>query len=276
MVQGEVYFCRARGRLKKEGFKLPVGSLVKLKPLKPGEGIIEDVLPHANLLYRPSIANVTQIVIVMSANIPKPDFSLLDRLLIYAEKVQLKILICFNKIDLADHDELACDIDPYIKASYSVSLVSALQGTGIEDLHKALRGTVSVLAGPSGVGKSTILNNIKPGINLQVKEVSKKSKGGRHTTRQVSLISLENGGFVADTPGFSRFDFQGIMPEDLGDLYPEIVRNRQGCRFRDCLHEHEPGCKVKEAMQRGDFATVRYYRYISFLNELRDIRQREV
>lgn len=270
---GSEYLCRARGSLKKDKRALIVGDEVIFESLKEaagdssGEGVVEKVLPRANFLPRPPVANVDQVVVVMSLKNPDCDWQIISRLAVMAEKEELPVLVCLNKIDLfppAETDKLNELIDPF---PYPVIFTSALSGAGTAELKSRLAGCCSVLAGPSGVGKSTILNFIQPGLSLQTGAVSEKIGRGKHTTRQAALLPLDNGGSVVDTPGFTRLDFQNLEPERLAACFPELETLRGRCGFRNCLHLEEPNCAVSEELGRT-LNPIRYEHYKYFMQEL--------
>lgn len=265
-----MYRCRARGRLKKEGTRLLVGDYVLISRLNEKEGILEKSLPRRNFLTRPLIANVDQVIIVCSPQDPALSLQLLDRLLVQAEHVGLQAILCMNKADLDKDNELAKLHSIYSLANYKIVSTSALYGIGIEELVRQLRNKVSVFAGPSGTGKSSLLNRLQPELSLQTGEVSSKLGRGKHTTRQVELFSLEGGGFVADTPGFSQLELGDIPLQSLGYLFPEFSELAPACRFRGCMHNNEPNCAVKEAVEKGVLKKERYDNYLVFLEELSD------
>ncbi|HSW36562.1 MAG TPA: ribosome small subunit-dependent GTPase A [Candidatus Limnocylindrales bacterium] len=278
---GRGYLCRARGLLKREKASLMVGDRVLFVPpqddqsgsktdstiISSGVGVIEELIPRTNRLSRPLVANVDQLVIVMSLKNPPCDWQLVSRLLILAESEELAAVLCLNKVDLLTREELkdvAGMIEPY---PYPVYYTSAVNGDGIESLQEQLVGFCSVFAGPSGVGKSSLLNAIQPGLNLKEGPVSDKIKRGRHTTRQAELLLLDGGGTVVDTPGFSRLDFTGLKPEQLPGLFPEFDSFLGLCAFRNCMHLAEPDCAVQQ--QVGDtLNAMRYGHYKYFMTEL--------
>lgn len=268
-VGDKEYECCLRGRyrLTKQDF-LP-GDRVKIRLVDgKDKGVIEEVLPRQTVLFRPSIANVTQAVIVMALAQPQPDLVLLDRLLVLAEKAQIKPLICFNKIDLAEQDVKEDLYNLYTKIGYKVLLTSAKLGVGIDQLREELKGEITVFAGPSGVGKSSLLNAVKPGLKLKTGEVGKKSQRGRHTTRHVSLIPCDGSGYVADTPGFSRLQLPEMKWEELSYYFPEFEPYLPQCKFNSCLHHNEPQCGVKDALAKGYIDSRRYEHYLDFLAEV--------
>lgn len=263
--------CSLRGRLRHEKQQVLVGDRVEIKPGAEHGGVVEKVLPRRSSLKRPAVANADQAVIVFSLREPDPSPGLLERFLISARLNQIDPLICFNKVDLTNEAQIEL-VSRYQK-TYPVVVTSARTGEGLERLRKSLAGRISVFAGPSGVGKSTILNTLMPGLGLRTGGVSAKLKGGRHTTRHVQLISLPEGGFVADTPGFTSLDLPDIKPEELPGFFPELEGYKQGCYFTSCLHFKEPGCAVREAVEAGGIGEARYRQYLEFLEELMDRRR---
>lgn len=272
---GRMIRCRARGVFKKRNISPLVGDLVKIEFANSEEGTVVEVLPRRNELSRPPIANVDQAVLVFALSTPGLSYALLDRLLVHTEYAGIDAVICLTKADLDEEEVLVQKIrNVYGKMDYHVLLTSALTGQGVEELTDALSGKISVLAGQSGVGKSTILNKLIPGLQLKTGEVSTKLGRGKHTTRHVELIPFKYEGAVADTPGFSQLDFPGIEPEQLSDCFKEIRAHSLSCKFRGCLHAAEPGCAVTEAVSSGEISSIRYENYISFLQEIKDKTRR--
>ncbi len=258
--------CRLRGRLRYTKQQVLVGDRVKLRPGHGHTGIIEKVLPRRSLLVRPPVANVDQAVIVFAVKEPDPNPGLLQRFLILVMINHIEPLICFNKVDLSEGAQV--DIVSRYRENYRVVITSAKTGKGLDQLREMLRGRTSVFAGPSGVGKSTILNALLPGLKLKTGELSAKLKGGRDTTRHVELISLPEGGLIADTPGFSSLDVPDLNPEELAGCFPEMHSYHGKCRFAGCLHYKEPGCAVKEAVEAGTIDEACYRQYYELLEEL--------
>ena len=235
------------------------------------KGIVEAVLPRKNRLLRPTVANVDQALVVLAADYPQPDLWLLDRLLLMILAEGIEPLLCWNKEDLAGFDELSVYMKPYEAAGFDQLATCALTGHGVALLGEKLAGRTTVLAGPSGVGKSSLLNRIEPDITLKTGGISDKTGRGRHTTRHVEWIPLTQGGWVADTPGFSQM----VMPEaltsaTLADYYPEFTPYLGGCRFRSCIHDQEQDCGISEGVREGGLDEGRYRRYQAFLHELKD------
>ncbi len=254
------------------GQDLIVGDRVHVFCPENGDPVIDAVYSRKNKLKRPSVANVDKTVAVMSVCEPPMDLALLDRMIVSAAAANLDIVVCLNKIDLASAENLDTIQEvkrAYQNCSYEVILSSALSGQGVDDLRRSLKGSVAVFAGPSGAGKSTIINQLIPGVTLGTAPVSKKSKKGRHTTRYVELISWDESGFIVDTPGFQRMDLEGIPSRKLQYCFPDIAQYSEDCRFKNCVHEAEPDCLVKMALQDEKIASWRYEHYMFFLKELR-------
>jgi len=277
---GDPVQCRARGVFKKKGVTPLVGDRVRFAAAG-GEGTVDEVLPRTSELIRPPVANADTMLLV--ASVAKPDLSmlLLDRFLVHAEHAGLTALIVLTKEDLLETEAAASGDDPirrakdvYGAAGYTVLSCSARRGTGLDEVRRALAGRLTVVAGQSGVGKSSLLNAIIPGLALQTGEVSDKLGRGRHTTRHVELIAHPDGGFIADTPGFSQLDFFGIEAGGLSACFPEMAALADRCRFRGCLHRSEPGCAVAEAAAAGRIAESRYRHYLQFLDEIRQTKRR--
>ena len=272
--EGESYQCRARGNLKRDNRSLMVGDRVLFVPSRsesdPGqdEGIIEQLLPRLNQLNRPSVANIDQMVVVMSIKQPSYDWQLASRLLVSAEKENIQSLLCLNKVDLAETiemSEITIQLNPF---PYKYFFSSALTGAGLTDLKNYLQNKHSVFAGPSGSGKSSLLNALQPGLSLQTGRVSEKIKRGRHTTRQAELLPLEQGGAVVDTPGFTRLDFSNIQQAELPGLFPEFNYYEGQCSFRNCLHLSEPDCAIQEHLGET-INPMRYEHYRYFMEEIK-------
>lgn len=263
----EVLECRPRGRLRYRAERVLAGDLVRVSRAGPGLGAIDEVLPRKNGLVRPPVANVDQVVIVFSFREPAPDLALLDRFLVLAAMSDLDTVICLNKADLGAPAEAEALERVYTPAAGRFVVASAKTGRGVEALRALLAGRLSVLAGPSGVGKSSLLNALHPGLNLRTGEVSRKVRRGTHTTRHISLIPTGGGGLVADTPGFTELELAGVKPAELAWFYPEMAALAPSCRFHECLHRAEPGCRVKQAVAEGLIDSGRYERYLALLGE---------
>lgn len=263
-----VIMCTLRGRFKKERFSLLVGDQVEYEMAGVGKGIIETILPRRSMLRRPMIANIDQVILTFAAVSPNINTILVDRFLVSAEMSALEIVLCINKIDLADAEELEKLVQHYRGIGYEVITVSAKAGIGINELRRMLHDKISVFAGPSGAGKSTILNNIETGLTLVTGELSEKIGRGKHTTRFAELLPLSGGGFVVDTPGFSFTEFNDVTPHDLMHSFPEISELVSECKFNTCIHSREPKCAVKKAVEEGRIHELRYQSYLAILGEI--------
>ncbi|SFS60640.1 ribosome small subunit-dependent GTPase A [Paenibacillus sp. 453mf] len=268
--------CRARGIFKKRGITPLVGDYVKYTLTENGEGTVEEILPRDTELIRPPVANAHLAVLVFSLKEPEMNVQLLDKFLVHIEQAGLQAVICLTKMDLADEsdDRYAQLVRLYESIGYEVIITSSRQGTGMDRLKQRLAGEISVFSGQSGVGKSSLLNALLPGLELETGIISMKLGRGKHTTRHVELIPLNNGGFVSDTPGFSQLDFLEIGVEELSDCFREFREYAGGCKFRGCTHTHEPGCEVIRAKEEGRIAESRYTHYVQFLEEMKDKKRR--
>ncbi|MCI8869532.1 MAG: ribosome small subunit-dependent GTPase A [Lawsonibacter sp.] len=257
-----LYACRGRGRLRHEQLTPLVGDRVRFTPLEDGQGALDEVLPRKNCFQRPAVANIDQLVMIASQAVPATDPFLIDRLISIAEIRGCGCVICVNKCDLADGSALA---GIYRRAGYPALTVSAQTGEGLEELRRLIAGKVSAFTGNSGVGKSSILNALEPGIALKTGDISRRLGRGRHTTRHVELFRLACGGVAADTPGFSSFepDLQELgRKEQLQDTFREFAPYRGRCRFPDCAHRREKGCAVLAAVKAGEIAPSRHQSYL--------------
>ena len=264
--------CHARGKFRKDELSPIVGDKVTVSLNDDGTGHIIKIHPRKNFLIRPGVSNVDVLVLVSAAKSPLPDYMLIDKLLVIAESKGIETIICLNKTDLADSDEIDDFISVYEKASYPCICASAKTGEGVKDIQKIIEGKTVAFAGLSGVGKSSLLKRIT-GIDLKTGDVSKIQRG-KHTTRHVELIE-SSGGLVFDTPGFSRLEADDLRAGDLWQYFPEIEAMQGSCKFRTCNHIGEKGCSVKEAAESGTIAKSRYENYISLFNRLKEIKDWE-
>ncbi len=271
-TQHDTVECHARGKFRKNELSPIVGDRVSIEFNKDGTGHIVEIYPRKNFLVRPGVANVDTLVLVSAAKSPLPDLLLIDKLLVLAESKGIEAVICLNKTDLAEDDEVLDFISVYEKASYPCISASAKTGEGTDVIRKAIEGKTVAFAGLSGVGKSSLLKRIT-GVSLKTGDVSKIQRG-KHTTRHVELIETA-GGFVFDTPGFSRLEADEIRAGDLWQYFPEIAERHGGCKFRTCNHIGEKGCIVKEAAEEGLISQSRYENYISLYNKLKEIKDWE-
>lgn len=270
----EVIQCRARGNFREEGITPLIGDKVRIRINKEDNtGYIEEIYERETSLKRPPVANITQAIVVMSIKKPEINLWLLDRFLLMAEAEGLNIVICINKIDLSLEASTKIK-EIYNKIGYKVILTSIVKGKGIDDLRATLKDNISVFAGPSGVGKSSLLNLIKPSYKLETGEISEKNKRGKHTTRHTELLHLKNNSYVLDSPGFSSLDISFIETSvELGDYFKEIKKYSKGCKFMNCLHLNEPGCEVKKQVENNEISNERYDNYLMFLDEIKNIRR---
>ncbi len=262
--------CYARGKLRQQVQRLVAGDLVNFTIVdeEENEGVVEEVLPRKNQLIRPPVANIDQVLIVFAFAQPKPIPMLIDRMLVVIGAAGLKRALCFNKSDLATKEEVERLTSIYKNTGYPIMITSAKTGKGHEDIMNFLEGKVSIFSGPSGVGKSALLNFINPEFDLEIGELSSKISRGKHTTRLVQFLPVGNEGLVADTPGFTSLSLQGISLGELGHLFPEIARLSGECRFADCSHRSEPGCAVHEAFITNEIQESRYESYLKFYEEI--------
>ena len=266
-----VYECKAKGIFRKDGIKPLVGDNVILEAVdEPNKiGNISRILPRRNALIRPAVANIDQAMIIFAIVKPEPSLGLLDRFLVTMENHEIPCLICFNKKDLAtkpEQDELR---KAYESCGFSVCLCSAGDGTGLKELALLLKGKTTVFAGPSGVGKSTILNYLHPQAGMKTAALSERIERGRHTTRHSEIFALGGHTYICDTPGFTAFFLGEMEKEDLRNCYPEFAAFADSCRFRACVHIGEPDCGVKKAVEAGKISLIRYRNYIKLYDELK-------
>ncbi|MBN2796724.1 MAG: ribosome small subunit-dependent GTPase A [Clostridia bacterium] len=270
-----LYECRARGIFKNRKITPLVGDKVTISvdESDPTKGRIETIEDRSIELVRPPVANVTQAIIVFSVAQPDPNLNLLDKLLAICAYRGLKVVLCFNKVDLENASFIQSLETIYEHAGYKVIPTSATNHIEIDALKAVLKDEISVFAGPSGVGKSSLLNEIQAGMQLQVGSLSKKINRGKHTTRHSELIELTSGGMVVDTPGFTSMDITEIEIESLSDCFLEFKQPSESCRFNNCLHINEPHCGVKDAVKNGAIHQSRYDSYVYFINALEEHRR---
>lgn len=272
---GNVYECKAKGIFRKDNFKPLVGDNVEITVLneEEKEGSVTSILPRRNSLIRPAVANVDQAFLIFAMENPKPNFLLLDRFLIMMEQQKIPVVICFNKKDVGEKEEMEKLYEIYTGCGYRVVLSSTYEGEGMDEIHEILKGKTTVVAGPSGVGKSSITNCMQGEVQMETGEISKKLKRGKHTTRHSQVIPVEKNTFLVDTPGFSSLYLTDMKEEELRDYFPEFVMYEPQCRFQGCMHIHEPGCAVKEALSEGKISQQRYDNYLALYEELKEKRR---
>ena len=262
--------CRARGVLRKRGLTPLVGDRVIIEKSDSSHGVINEIKDRKSILIRPAVANVTQMVAVVAQSSPKPNPYILDKLIASAEFAGLSVAICFNKSDLCEDEEL---IRAYQTAGFNVILTSALEHSGIETLGDFLKKEITVFAGNSGVGKSSLINELMMREVFETGKVSQKLERGRHTTRHSELVQLPFGGYIIDTPGFSSFDVNTIPLENLAAMFREFADFMGGCRFPDCSHRSEPDCSVRRAVNEGRIAKSRHESYVQLYGEVKAARE---
>lgn len=273
--EGNVYQCRAKGVFRNRKVKPLVGDNVEFSILdeEEKEGNIDQILPRKNELIRPAAANVDQALVVFSVIHPEPNLNLLDRFLVMMELQNVPVVVCFNKTDL-DGDGIGEQYRRiYEGAGYEVHFVSTYENQGLEELRKILRGKTSVLAGPSGVGKSSLTNCIYPQASMETGDISRKIQRGRHTTRHSQLFYIERDTYMMDTPGFSSMFIDSLKPEELKDYFPEFAPYEEECRFLGCVHVGERVCGVKSALEEGKISKSRYDNYILMYEDLKNKRR---
>ena len=271
----EVYECKAKGIFRKDNRKPLVGDNVEIEVLdeQEKEGSVTAILPRKNSLIRPAVANVDQAFVIFAMENPKPNFMLLDRFLIMMEKENVPAVICFHKKDLATEEELEFLYETYKSCGYQVILSSTFNGEGLEEIREILKGKTTVVAGPSGVGKSSITNALQENVQMETGEISKKLKRGKHTTRHSQVIPVGKDTYLMDTPGFSSLYLTDIEEQELKDYFPELREYEDQCRFQGCRHIHEPGCAVKEALNNHKISSLRYEDYLGLHEEIKEKRR---
>ena len=275
-----IYECKAKGIFRKSGIKPIVGDDVEIEIIDEDKrlGNLTDVLPRKNSLYRPPVANVDQAVILFAIVKPDPNYNLLDKYLIMMRQLGIPVIICFNKQDIATKEEAKELHDAYEKCGYHVLFVSVKEEKGLDELKALLKGKTTALAGPSGVGKSSLLNKLVPDADMQTGELSRKIDRGRNTTRHSEIFIVkelsddERETFIIDTPGFTSLELRGVEADSLMDYYPEFVPYEPECRFGGCSHIAEPDCGVKNALERGEVARVRYDNYRIIYQDLKRMK----
>lgn len=272
---GVTYECKAKGIFRKDRMKPLVGDYVQLTVLDADKqtGNIDVIEERSNALIRPNVANVDQALVIFAITKPKPNLNLLDRFLLMMEKQQIETIICFNKHDIASDSQRSRLEETYGNCGYRLCFLSAVLEEGIKELRVELRNKTTVVAGPSGVGKSSIINLIQPEAGMETGRISDKIDRGKHTTRHSELIRVEKDTYIVDTPGFSSLFIEDFEKEELKDYYPEFVRYEPGCRFQGCVHIHEPVCGVKNALEEGRISRIRYDNYLLLYEELKSKRK---
>ena len=275
VVESGLYECKAKGIFRKDKMKPLVGDIVEIDILDETEkkGNITEIIERKNELIRPAVANIDQALVVFAVTKPKPHFNLLDRFLIMMESKGIPVVLCFNKKDIATEPEIQELKDIYENCGYRIVFTSALEEENTEELKDLLHGKTTAIAGPSGVGKSSLINIFQPNANMETGSISEKIERGKHTTRHSELIWIEDNTYIMDTPGFSSLYTNEFEKEELKYYFTEFSEYEGQCRFLGCDHIHEPGCAVKQALDEGKIHPVRYANYLEMYNELKEKRR---
>ncbi len=272
VVESGVYECKAKGIFRKDGVKPLVGDNVEIEILdeKDMEGNIMQILPRKNELIRPAVANIDQALVVFAVTKPKPHLNLLDRFLVMMESREVPVILCFNKTDIADDPDIAELKEIYEKCGYPLLFTSAKKEEHIQELKHVLQGKTTAIAGPSGVGKSSIINLLQSEVEMETGSISRKIERGRHTTRHSELLVLGDNSYIMDTPGFSSLYISDVDRESLKYCFPEFTPFEGKCRFNGCDHVHEPDCAVKQAVEQGVIHRSRYENYLAMYQEIQE------
>ena len=272
VVESGIYECKAKGIFRQQKMKPLVGDDVEIDIISEEKktGNVAAILPRKNALIRPAVANVDQALLIFAAASPNPNFNLLDRFLVMMGRQDVPVILCFNKCDLITEEQQQEIAAIYEASGCKILFVSAKKELGLKELQKILEGKTTTVAGPSGVGKSSLINLLAPEACMETGEISKKIERGRHTTRHAELIQLKGDGYIMDTPGFSSLYLPEMEKEELQDCYPEFAAFEPYCRFQGCSHISEPDCRVKEALSEGKIHPVRYENYCQLYGELKD------
>lgn len=267
----EIIECKARGKFRHNELTPMVGDIVEIT-VKNGKGVIDKIHERTNQLIRPAVSNVTQALVVFALKSPEINEDLLNKFLINCEFNKLKVVVCFNKLDLTPQDETNDIVDMIKATGYEVLFIKAKEGYGIDQIREKLKDNITVLCGPSGVGKSTILNKIAGRELMETGEISERLRRGKHTTRHSELIDVGEG-FVVDTPGFSSMDIDFISKEELEECFPEFKDYIGNCKFTGCVHYKEPNCAIKNAVDNSEINVKRYEFYVKTLEEIMSRKQ---
>ena len=270
-----LYECKAKGIFRKEKMKPLVGDVVEIDVLDETEkkGNIVHLLPRQNELIRPAVSNIDQALVVFAVTKPKPHFNLLDRFLIMMETKNIPVILCFNKKDLAEEEEIRALREIYETCGYEIVFTSARNEENVDVVRSLLRGKTTAIAGPSGVGKSSLINALQPQAKMETGSISEKIERGRPTTRHSELIWMEEDTYIMDTPGFSSLYTNEFEKEELKYYFREFAPYEGKCKFHGCDHVHEPECAVKAALNAGRIHPIRYQNYLEMYQELKDKRR---
>jgi len=270
-----IYECKAKGSFRNQKRKPLVGDIVKIAVLDEEKkiGNVEEILPRKNELIRPAVSNIDLALVIFAATKPQPNFNLLDRFLCMMEYQKVPAVICFNKCDLISEEEQHQLEEIYRPAGYPVLFISAKEQIRIDDVKEILRGKTTTVAGPSGVGKSSLINQLQESHHMQTGAISTKIERGKHTTRHSEIIPIADETYIMDTPGFSSMNVPGMEKEELWRCYPEFLLYEPYCRFQGCSHINEPDCGIKDALNSGKISSIRYENYKLLYEEMKNIRK---
>lgn len=272
---GQMYECKAKGAFRKQKIKPLVGDMVRIAVLDEAEhlGNVEEILPRKNELIRPAVANIDMALVIFAAAKPEPNFNLLDRFLCMMEFQNVPVTICFNKTDLVDEEKIEEYRRIYEPAGYRLMSTCTRTGEGVDAVKALLHGKTTTVAGPSGVGKSSLINALQSDVQMQTGVISDKIDRGKHTTRHSEIVPVMEDSYIMDTPGFSSMDVPGFEKEDLWTCFPEFREYEPYCKFQGCSHINEPDCGVKEALAEGKISSVRYENYKLLYEELKNMKK---
>ncbi len=275
VVESGIYECKAKGAFRKENIKPLVGDEVRIQVISEEEkkGNVEEILPRSMELSRPPVANVDQALVIFAMKKPAPNLRLLDSFLVNMEEKELPTVICFNKSDFVNEEEKELLKQTYESAGYQVIFSSTKEKSGLDEIKAVLEGKLTTVAGPSGVGKSSIINMLQSEVTMETDGMMKKMDSGKQTTRHSQLIRVSENSFIMDTPGFGSIDLPGIEEGELDELFPEMREEKYDCKFAGCAHLKEPDCAVKEKLAAGKIAESRYENYQAFYEELKGARK---
>lgn len=271
---GNIFECKARGKFKRDKLSPIVGDKVYIDLLDDVHGVINEIKPRKNQLIRPTVANIDQAILVFAIKKPDINYVQLDKLLIFIEHHGIDAIICINKCDLDVENQIDKIKHIYEGIGYDLIKTNGKTGEGMEELKDKIKDKISVFAGPSGVGKSTIFNRFQSKVVMETGEISKKIERGKHTTRHAELIEIVKGSYIVDTPGFSSLDLSFIKEQELQYSFREFAEYLGECKYSSCLHWKENGCKVKEMVDKGEITQERYNTYIGILQELHENRRK--
>ena len=275
IVHSGIYECKAKGVFRNKKIKPLVGDNVEIEVLDEENkiGNIVKIFDRENELIRPAVSNISQALVVFAIANPMPNLNLLDRFLVMMERNNVDTIICFNKTDLVSEEEIIKYRNIYVNAGYHVMFTSTKDNVGIEEVKRMIEGKTTAFAGPSGVGKSSLLNALIPDANSETGEISEKIKRGKHTTRHTEIFNVGGNTYLMDTPGFSSLYVNDFEKEELQEYFREFKEYNNKCRFVGCAHINEPDCTVKQAVEEGTISSLRYENYVLMYDEIKNKRK---